>query len=332
MTSSQATEILLEEVNTAKTRISRKYRVVKGVFLMSSHESDEKSFRASSAQFESMAQSLTARQFLEMITDSLTPEGLSPLLVGLNPYVFYETLLNMTPVQLSVLKRESSTEPLQHQILLFIHFCEQYEQTDEIQIYALEQQIEALPLNLLRNQDIQDLIEQIEACLLKCQERELAIDRALELVWNAKRGDLLEKLSLIKERLQRQRVMRLGQASPSTGIYQLLNQKLSRVYQSDLTGPLQDSDPSFDGLALLSIWYLQDYWDVGLLPAIKQWGELAAKPGEKLEQRDHLLEEVTKNLQKLNLETVGDLKRAGIFSKPMLIDYVQEHILKMIAP
>ena len=81
---------------------------------------------------------------------------------------------------------------------------------------------------------------------------------------------------------------------------------------------LHDEDPACDALVKFSVWYLQDYFELGLLPEVTNEAELDRDP-----QRYREL--ARQRLHRLGLKTVGDLKRAGIFSRATLAEHVKQH-------
>jgi hypothetical protein len=281
-------------------------------------------------KLEVIGHSLSAKQFLNIISNLKTTETLSPLLVGLRAPIFHETLSQISDEQLQSLKQESQTEPLQHHILLFAHFSEEEEKKDQALLWKLQQEIKELDLDSLTFQKIDKIKKRIEEVTESSLKRLSIIDKVLELIWKANRPDLIEKLSLIKERLTRQLSNQIGTASPPTGLYLDLEEKLGTVYQTKESGMLEDDEPAFDGLAQLALWYLKDYWEIGLLPEIKDMNELEYcqgqnTPEQKLKHREDLFAKVQANLEIIKLGTVKELKKEGIYSKPMLKEYIQSH-------
>nr|NGX58750.1 hypothetical protein [Chlamydiota bacterium] len=113
-----------------------------------------------------------------------------------------------------------------------------------------------------------------------------------------------------------------------TGIYLLFEQIISSPFASeDPNKTLQDDEPGVEALAKLSLWYMKDYWEMGLLPSIKNEDQLKLDPEkhsdkECQEYREKLMEEVNDNLEKFDLKTVGDFKKVFIGSKELLRGYI----------
>jgi hypothetical protein len=127
--------------------------------------------------------------------------------------------------------------------------------------------------------------------------------------------DLIDKLSSVNEMLQHQLIHSVGVRGkgqdPSTGLYLTLEQHLSSIFDTSL----QDSDAAMEGLTRLSIWYLKDYWELGLFPSVQQASDLEAHHPQFLAQIQ----------KKLQIQTVGDLKKAYLFPKPLLKAYITQH-------
>ena len=103
--------------------------------------------------------------------------------------------------------------------------------------------------------------------------------------------------------------------------------QFSTIYDS----ALKDSDAAIEGLTRLSVWYLKDYWELGLLPSIDVPAKLNLDPHRFSEEEckqyhQHLLTLVQDLLNKLNIGTVGALKKARIYSKPLLKAYIARSI------
>ena len=112
------------------------------------------------------------------------------------------------------------------------------------------------------------------------------------------------------------------------GLYAKFEEKLNTIYSGFNHGEgLLDEDPAIEALANLSIWYLQDYWELGLLPEISNIQQLDLDPkhyneSERSDFKADLFLKVRKNLESKGLKTVFDLKSNQIFSKGMLKNYL----------
>lgn len=290
-------------------------------------------------QFEAVGKGSSDALFLfilrAMSEEELLPDYLSPLLVGLSPHIFFEALLRMPDAYLQPLKHESILEPLQHHLNVFVNECEAADQKCLIQLDVLQEEIKELnPANMSRH-DVKQIELRINHLREEYEKLLNGINRALALTWASLRLDLIEKLNDLKEAI----LMRLNEIGlpPSdlflpTGLFNALINQLSDVFKSSIEENdfLKDGDPAIEGLAKFSIWYLPDYWKAGLLPSIQSEEDLEPKKLkiteiEKLEHRQHLTELVQHNLSRIGIRTVGDLKRARIFSKKMLEEYISQH-------
>jgi hypothetical protein len=195
-----------------------------------------------------------------------------------------------------------------------------------------------LNLDEVTSTQIALLTEEIENNANTYQSLLEKINRLLMLIWNTNRTDLIEKLSIAKETVQRVLNMRIGnpktEVTSSTGLFGHFEQRLSAVYggadnQQDIE-TLDDDEPALEALAKFSIWYLRDYWEIGLLPKITDPQHLIFRQERQLDEhpssfREKLYQEVQANLKKLQLSTVKDLKQREIFSRATLKEYIQKH-------
>ncbi len=292
-------------------------------------------------RLESFAKGLSTQQFLAILEHlSQTPSlknKLSPLLVGLPSPIFLQALEKINPLFLNCLKLESMTEPLQHLLTLFIHDCEHLLQTTHEAIVNYIQQIQELQLQLLSFEELEGLETQIFKLHETIIARLEAINHAQAILWNANRIDLIDKLSQLKEQffyLLHKQVGHPSDSEPSTGLYQALEERLAQIFTTadpslDIDTRLQDEDSALEGLTKFSIWYFKDYWELGLLPSIQN-DQLELDPSthseqELLNHRQVLFMTVLESLDKLKLSHVKDLKKAKIFSKPLLEHYIKAH-------
>lgn len=279
-------------------------------------------FIDSPTSLEKLGKALSVPQFLAVLDflhqHSPYQNRLPYILVGLQPSVFSQALYMCQPEPLTLLKHESLFEPLQYQLTQFVHESEALQKHTEQAIQQLQQDFQFIQPEKLTQESLQVILNQIailENQLIDYLER---LKQALSIVWNTDRIDLIDKLSSINEILQHQLIhsigVRGGGQDPSTGLYLTLEQHLSSIFDTSL----QDSDAAMEGLTRLSIWYLRDYWELGLLPSVKQMSDLEA-------HHPHSLAQIQKHLEKLQIQTVGDLKKAYLFSRPLLKAYITQH-------
>jgi hypothetical protein len=251
-------------------------------------------------------------------------------LVGLDPLVFSQALHLLQYHHLAYLKNESLLEPLQYHLMQFAHEGESLQQQTEQKVQQFIQNLSSTKPEELTEDSLNTLINQIDSLrnqLLDYLER---ISTALAIVWHTDRIDLIEKLSSINEALQHQLAYPIGHRPSdhlsSTGLYYELEQALSSIFDASL----KDEDAALEGLTRLSIWHLKDYWELGLLPSIHHIQELDLDPKryneeERLAHHQRLLSLVQQKLERLQIGTVGSLKKAYLFSKPLLKRYISQH-------
>lgn len=265
---------------------------------------------------------------------------LSPILVGMPHSLFSLLLFEASDSQIKLLKQEAFTESLQHQLTLMTHEIVQQVPELALRLDTLEREINEINLDEVTSSQIASLTQEIEQSARNYQSILEKINKLLTLTWNTNRSDLIEKLSSCKEITQKLISSRVGNSktmtTSSTGLFGYLEQRLSVVFEGFKTQKnietLDDDEPSLEALVKFSLWYLRDYWEVGLLPSIKNPMDLEnhqEKPSKETPtySREELYRQVNENLTKLNLTTVGDLKQHKIFSKATLIEYIEANKL-----
>jgi hypothetical protein len=292
------------------------------------------------SQIEATGKVLTPEQFRQILlsftSKQITVDKLSPLLVGLSFRVFCTFLHQASISDLEPLKKEGLLEPLQHQLTLFVNECTQVLDNYQTEIIQLNQEIEELNHENLSYQELWAIENKIKHLAQRSNQTLEAISKALAITWNTNRIDLIEKLTHLKEAFHIQLLQGIGQMpsenNVASGLFAILEQSLSSVYgiaSSENVEALQDEDLAIEGLTKLSIWYLKDYWELGLLPLIKRAQELDLDAlqhdeNERMQYRQQLFRSVQDQLNQLKIGTVGQLKQAQIFSKPMLKEYIKK--------
>ncbi len=289
---------------------------------------------------EALGQQLSLSHML-LILDSMKAHiphwKLTPILVGTPSSLFSQLIYTASSGQLNILKQEVFTEALQHHLTLMTHEIVHQIPDLSVQLDSLELEIAGLNLEDVTSSQIATLTHRIEQTAKSYQSTLEKINKLQILIWNTNRSDLIEKLSSSKEILQKIIFAKVGfpktQAVASTGLFAYLEAKLSKVFEGfkseqDIEA-LQDDEPAIEALVKFSLWYLSDYWEIGLLPRIKQPEDLDQHAAEFTRDhpnsRENLYHEVNANLEKIQLKTVADLKQHKIFSKSTLVDYIKQH-------
>jgi len=274
---------------------------------------------------------LTAQQLLiilDAVAHHALPESkLLPLLVGMPNSVFVQVLHQANPEVLNFLKLEGVIEPIQHHLTLLADTVEKQDNEIGTSLMIMGQEISQLDVSTIRRSDLQKMRKQLETKREYYLNTIALASKALAIAWNTNRLDLIEQFTKIKERCLSALHDFIGTPgkddNPGTGMYGLLEQTLSAVYSE--SPELKDSDPATEALAQFSIWYLRDYWSLGLLPSIKHEEDLELNTEDELAKRDHrqkLFAAVQESLNRLGIGTVGDLKKVEIFSKNLLEDHI----------
>lgn len=259
-------------------------------------------------------------------------EKLFPLFIGMPHQTFLQLLLNASPDQLTLLKQEGITEPIQHHLTLLIHELTAQIANCGMALSAFEEEIATLNLDSIDVVQIEQEEGKIQQLHQECDSIQSTTSRALAVAWNTNRTDIIEKLSKIKEQSQKFLTQIIGAprsiSSNPTGLYLALEKRLDTVFISpDEIESIDDEEPVIEALVKFSVWYLKDYWEIGLLPNIHDPNLLDLDPNthserERTEYREQLFSTVESNLQKLGFYTLCDLKESKIYSKKALKDYI----------
>jgi len=262
-------------------------------------------------------------------------EKFPAILVGLPHSLFMELLKHADDSNLHILKALASSEPLQHHLTMAGHDLQQQIFDCELQIGGLTNEIAALETTQMGRSDLQAIESKIADAAKGLQELTLVVNKSLAIAWNTSRIDLIETLSHTKERAESLLAHGIGRKRcdehHSSGLYAKLEERLFHIYSNgNAFENLKDEEPAIEAIAKFSIWYLKDYWEIGLLPHIKQLDESESRPlQEKQHEQEALLQQVNINLKQLGLKTLSDLKQARIFSKQSLSEFIREHQAKI---
>ena len=259
-------------------------------------------------------------------------QKLSALFAGISSLVFREVLFQASPEELSFLREEAVTETIQHHLSRITN-----DLNSEFNDYCNKI---AEKENEIRNLDFQNMgkvsILNVYTSIGSFHEAGISIlnhtGRALTIAWNVNRGDLIQDLGRIKELCQKYLKETVGKDAldeiPASGLYQLLEKNVDELFSDkDANGNpslMKNSTPALAALVKFSVWYIQDYVEVGLLPAIIQTDDQDSKHElDNLKQREQLFIAAERNLSKIGLNTLADLKRARIYSKKALMEYIR---------
>jgi hypothetical protein len=258
-------------------------------------------------------------------------EKLSHLFTHMLPLVFKTWLKTCSEEELSLLKKMGVFQPLQHQLTFLSHEIEKelnlsHEKTTELVAKILEQ-----PVETISSKSLNEYLEKIEK--LRGEEEGIyhLINRALLIAWNGQRSDLIEKFTLLKEGSHRMLHEYLGEprhaTQAPTGIYEVLELHFGTVFgnpQELDDEALSDSEPGIEALAKLNLWSLLDYNEIGLLPEFDEAAWQGVKDNEEAYRayETEMHQSLSKHLEALGLSTVGDFKRAHLYTKEMLKEFI----------
>lgn len=223
------------------------------------------------------------------------------------------------------------TEPLQHHLLLFVHEIKHSYEVLQSQFISLHRKIQQLPVSELNTQELQELQADIADLQQNIHQICSKIENALSLAWNTNSAELIEILSGYRERYERFLFSSIGQPlnhAKASGIYLELENKLHSVFEAnpeeDQAEALEDNEPAIEALARLGIWYVEDYWRLGLLPKVSDPEELLLPLlGGNAELLEKYRKEVERHLAHIGLKTVKDLKQHHVVSQALLRDFLK---------
>lgn len=281
----------------------------------------EKNFRELTTRedLERVGHQIDAEQFLELL-NSLQPNDsdiwkLSPILIGLTPTVFRQSLLNCSESQLPLLQINSVLESLHHRITLANHEIHLVTLETCLAYDRLDDEIARAPLDDFSEKQITQWTEEADELSEKMNDTMTFLDRILFLAWQVSRSDIIGSLSHDKELIERY----LSNAPIVSFIRRRMESVFGNPNDPTQVNALQDHEPATEGLAILGIIYPMDYWEIGLLPHVIDASQI----------KDHvekIYPTIKENLAKIGLNAVGDLKKAGIFSRAALEKYIANHL------
>jgi hypothetical protein len=292
-------------------------------------------------QLEAFGKTLSSDEMLKVLDliggDSCFSDKLNPILAGLRHEVFFEILHKLSLSQLNMLQHESMAIPIQHHLTALsiqkLHMLDQI----SMRILAQEDNIKSIQIENLGLHDLTKIYEEIEFLINTIDSELISINQALSLAWNSDRIDLIDRFNVIKESIQKIKNFSIGNPTQKieilnhpAGLYAQLNEKLNQVYADGITTALEMAIlPAIEALAKLSIWYVEDYYKLGLLPDIQSEISLNLDPAvfsenERAEHLEKLIAKAKKALEDLGLITLDDLKKARIYSKKALQEYITE--------
>lgn len=295
-------------------------------------------------QLEAVGRAVSFEQIYEIlswITENrdLNQVKLFPLFVGISQELFFMLLMQASSAQQLLLKQESISEPIQHHLTLLTHALSTTSESQNQTFSNLEMQLESLNLAIMTPEQISEQENVIEFLRETCLNTQLVSSKALAIAWNSNRTDLIEKLSSIKEQSQKLSNLAIGhpklQDFPATGLYAILENRLNSVFNDENNIPLSEDEPALEALVKFSIWYINDYWEVGLLPQISTTEKLqlnseSVTEQEQIDYRKDLFAIVEKNLEKIGLLTLKDLKKNKIYSKAALKNFIQSNLQTLL--
>lgn len=287
---------------------------------------------------EAIGKELSPLQFLSLLDTTLQIEDkhhwkMAPILVGMKSPQFIKVLDRMNDSQLHIFQYEGITEAVQHHLTTLTHRLANQIEVLATEINRLFYDLEILDVQSVSRENAKKIYQIIVDLEGKIQHHFQTASKGISIAWNSNRQDLIEGLSAIKDGCQKTLRYGIGEprdrAQEPTGLYKQFENTFFACYGDDPTKnfeALNDSEPATEGLTKLSVWYLQDYFELGLLPNISNLSELNTQnEKERVKYRETLINQVNQSLKKVGLVTVGDLKKALIFSNASLKSYLQNY-------
>lgn len=262
-------------------------------------------------ELELLGKNLNSTEFFALFSilkqDHKVIEKLNAILAGISHDVFFEVLPKLSAMEIQLLQQESATIPVQHHLTALSLEKTKVLKEIETTYASLETFIEHIEVDKLRVIDCTELLNKIRDLQSLAESQLDLLNQGLKLAWNSDRADLIENLSFLKETILKYKLQFIRELSEE------LKNKFNSVY-ADFN---DDKIPVMEALTKLSVWHLKDYFDLGLLPE-------DAKPLlDKVQDRQRLISQIKKNLEKINLVTLEDLKTAHIYSKKALQEFLK---------
>jgi hypothetical protein len=320
-------------------RLTRE-EIIRQVSEMTPHQLVHSLPQLSRSQVEAAASVMTMPQFIAAVDflgfDLQHADLFLPLLKGVPHSLLMQFLTNTSGPVLERFKQEAGSEVIQHQINTWIHdLTEQLAQQESL-AEEVHKAIERLDIHQFDIERVDWILDSLATIARECASLIDGITRPLELAWNTGRADLVDKLSYLKEHALHLLIDYVGKRQSAnghpSGLHVLIEDKLNALYDAingNADSALTDGEPAIEGLAKLGLWYLEDYWEYGLLPSIIDRNALHLgshhTEKERLDYKAYLMELVRQNLTKIGFGTVADLKRARIYSPLSLKKYIGDH-------
>lgn len=280
----------------------------------------------------STVQILEIMNYIKHSQDNIVDrQKLSSLLAGISPLVFKDIIVQASQDELNVLKEEALTEAVQHNLSLVINEVNTRFNSFCNKLSAKENEIGKIDLRAMSKEEIFNLYQSVETFHAEGKTILNLASRALIIAWNANRIDFIQELGRIRELCQKCLLDNVGKAADAqtlcSGLLQSIERKVESLFSDEDTNGnvtiMKDSTPALEALVKFSVWYIQDYYEVGLLPQIKSLNTLdLSAEKDSLKKREQLFIAVEKNLNKIGLKTLLDLKTARIYSKKALMEYI----------
>lgn len=293
------------------------------------------------ADLESAAKMLSLEQLHEILylafqkDANITPNKLSSLFVGISQRLFYGLVVRISPEQLSVLRHEAAAESIQHHLSILSHEIKQKFDRLCDQITLETSILNAIKFKGMGLDDINGIYGSLNDLHHQALEIVHVTERALALAWNTNRMDIIQELSSTKELCRHCIANDIGSPSANgtsaAGLWLVLENRVNQLFSEEASGGfftrIKDTDPAIEALVKFSIWYLKDYYEVGLLPSstkadLEKLDSATSTDEVQLKKKETLFSLAEQNLLALELKTLADLKKHHIYSRQALVDFI----------
>lgn len=273
--------------------------------------------------------SINDKKFFELVGQFIAPSQLVAFLslgkkidltkiysiiIGMTTGNFIKTIFLSDAKELETLKENLLQAPVLHHITLYSNNLNELTDSFFSKYQNIVNEINNLNIPNEEEKEIIAIENTIKSSSFQINETIENLQKILNIVWGASRTDLIEKIGQQKEILDKlfKGEFSNGEFLSENSLQLLLwNKVFSLFTELEKKGEFH-SIPSIEGIECFSIWYPQDFKEIGLLST--------NATQDNFEEVKHT---VWENLKKLDLHSIQDLVDKKIYSKNTLKKFIE---------